>query len=388
MKILTGNKHPSVCYQCESCRLCRVDRGAKNSKSIKKATESSGFKNRLTNVEDQIMRMQELIKALQKAQKKTLSTLAKPIYSPSQSATSIRQGGLLVDKISYADVTSSGLQKSEETALETKPLRLNKMTKKGDRSKRSLSVICTNVSECNETLLANKQKHDERQWLELCSQMSLGPIQPISLIRLSRPAQSLHMDKPRLLKIVVETEKELEDILLSAYLLRDAEGNKTRVFADIPYAERIKQSQQEKQPCMHKDQNRSLIILNVPEDSSDSSKSSDIKHDLEQWKYISDSIQASNEAAVDIYRIPKSPNYHGDGPRPLKVTLLTSTRADALLMNWNKHRNLLPKEMIFIQKTIATTIEHDKVTQNTPVTKATMSKNAELPAPTESAAQQ
>jgi hypothetical protein len=249
-----------------------------------------------------------------------------------------------------------------------------------------LSVICTNVPEATDTLLANKQEHDMKHWFQLCSRMGLRAIKPVSLIRLSRKPNSPHDDKPRLIKVVVQSEKELEDILLSAYLLRDDNQSSSRVFADVPWLERTKPSLPGQQQNVQKHDGRSVIILNVPEPTPDSDKNAKTSHDLNQWKYLSNTIQTNDEAVVDIFRIPKSPRYEGNGPRPLKIRLLTASMVASVLSNWKRYRHKLPRDIRFVSgipkqhpDTVVESMPEPK--NDTPIETPTVSKNDSLPAP-------
>ncbi|OON15978.1 hypothetical protein X801_08213, partial [Opisthorchis viverrini] len=52
-----------------------------------------------------------------------------------------------------------------------------------------------------------------------------------------------------------------------------------------------------------------------------------------------------NVAVVDTYRIPKSPKYMCTGPKPLKLTLLRGDMLNLIQTQWQRHRNLLPREL-------------------------------------------
>ena len=179
--------------------------------------------------------------------------------------------------------------------------------------------------------------------------MNLTAIKPVSITRLSRKPDSIHQDKPRLLKVVVKEEKELEDIILSAYLLRDGHEGSSRVFVDVPWSERANSPFKGGQRSIDKHDKRCLLILNVPETASDTDPQCRAMHDKQQWKYLRKTIQANNEVVVDMFRIPKSPRYEGNGSRPLKLTLLTASMADTVYNNWCRYRQKLPREIRIVR---------------------------------------
>jgi hypothetical protein len=182
--------------------------------------------------------------------------------------------------------------------------------------------------------------------------------------------------------VKLQSEKDLENILLSAYLLRDGDENGSRVYADVPWSERKKPTPNAKQSKSETPDGRSIVILNVPEYSGDSNVRCKSKHDFEQWRYLSDIIQATNEAATDIFRIPHSLKYQGSGPRPLKVTLLTDNMADRVFDNWKQFRSTLPKEIRMIRGNIK---PRPNMTQEKINTQDMCQKNDCAPTPTGSA---
>ncbi|KAF8568307.1 hypothetical protein P879_01692, partial [Paragonimus westermani] len=69
------------------------------------------------------------------------------------------------------------------------------------------------------------------------------------------------------------------------------------------------------------------------------------KHNFLQWKFVSDTLKTDDVAVVDTFRIPKSPKYMGTGPKPLKLTLLRSEMLDIVKTQWQRYRNLFPREL-------------------------------------------
>lgn len=330
IKLLNSESHPSVCYQCLKCRL--AEPGKRNK-----------LADRLTTLEMRFNQLQEQVNpSVSNLTNKTgLSTNDKssgqilqidPVKSPSNSPMS-------------RECTSKWMSKSANDASQTKTVlvKSKQMPKSTTRMSYELSVICTNIKEPEATLLQDKNKHDREEWLKLCQRMQLQPIQPTSLIRLSRPPNSVHKDKPKLLRVTLKTEKELEEILLSAFLLQTGSENSERIFADTPYWERIQKPGH--QGSINRSEDRNLIILGVPECNESADKNTQRTHDYQQWKFISETLSIEDVAVVDTFRIPKSPKYMGTGPRPLKLTLLRSTMVNIVKTRWECNRNLLPKEL-------------------------------------------
>lgn len=316
VKMVNDERHPSICYKCTACRPTQI---ANNCGIRHSNTGGNGpieMEQRMTQLEEQIRQIRELVQPV------------------ANERVQIR-----------ADAKSPTLPKL--TPKPNTPVLTARPKPDELRDKRTfstgLSVICTNVMEANDTLLHNKQKHDKEQWLKLCSKMQLKAIDPLSLTRLSRPPDSQHKDKPRLLKVTLRAEKDLEDVLLSAFLLQNETENKERVFADVPWWERSRKPG--KTDNINRAEDRSLIILGVPDTDETSDKKIQNKHDFLQWKFISDILKTDDVAVVDTFRIPRSPKYMGTGPKPLKLTLLRSEMLSIVKTQWQRYRNLLPSEL-------------------------------------------
>ncbi|KER19455.1 hypothetical protein T265_15538, partial [Opisthorchis viverrini] len=119
-------------------------------------------------------------------------------------------------------------------------------------------------------------------------------------------AESHHQDKPRLLKGTVNTEKELENILLSTFRLQSDSKSSARVQADVPWTERSRNV--ENQATNNRADDRSLIILGVPEIDDASDKTARISHDVLQWKFLSIKEKSSESSSEKQSRndTPKS----------------------------------------------------------------------------------
>lgn len=325
IELLNSDSHPAVFYHCSNCR------------SLESTHCKNSLENRLVVLEAQLNKLREQVH---------------PLISDFPVKTNYRKDSNC-NKTYFmnsepVEITSKFTEdivepKSFVEVIQNNQKRVSVPPKSITKSPYRLSVICTNIKEPNDTLLQARQKHDREEWLGLCQKMQLKPIEPVSLTRLSRSPNSPNKGKPRLLRITVETEKDLEDILLSAFLLQNSDTNSERVFADVPWWERSQKS--DKVTKITRTDDRSLIILGVPENEETSDKKLQNKHDFLQWKFLSDTIQANNVAVVDTFRIPKSPKYMGSGPRPLKLTLLRSEMLGTVKTQWERYRNILPKEI-------------------------------------------
>ncbi|KAF8572412.1 hypothetical protein P879_00931 [Paragonimus westermani] len=130
---------------------------------------------------------------------------------------------------------------------------------------------------------------------------------------------------------------------MSAFLLQNGSENSERIFADVPWWERSRKPWI--QASIDGAEDRSLIILGVPETDDTSDKKMRNKHDFLQWKFLSDTLETDDLAVVNTFRIPKSPKYIRTGPKPLKLTLLRSEMLDTVKTQWQRYQNLLPREL-------------------------------------------
>ena len=274
LKMINDDRHPSICYQCLNCRTAHSDSNFKRTHLLA-SEEGNSTERRLFHLEEQLKQTMELVQDLISQGSHV------PADVESEQSTSLLMGNYTDKNLQWSE-KKTDLESKKQKNLKPKPNIPANTNSRPSPRKAILSVICTNVPEATDTLLANKHEHDMNQWLHLCSRMSLRAIRPVSLIRLSRKPNSLHQDKPRLLKVSVQNEKELEDILLSAYLLRDGEKNSSRVFVGIPWSKRKSSSQKGKQHPTGKHEGRSLVILNGPESESHLDTQCRNKHDFQQ----------------------------------------------------------------------------------------------------------
>ena len=180
--------------------------------------------------------------------------------------------------------------------------------------------------------------------------MTLSSILPSAAIRLKRHPRSPHQDEPRLLKVTLRSEQDLEDVLLHSHLLRNDPASVIRVHADIPWWERKSASSSRAQVAA-----RSLIVLGVPEDTEHTIPHRQTDHDRKQWKFICDIVDGRGTVVTDTFRIPKSVRYKGEGPRPLKLTFLTSSMTDFIRSQWTKHKHKIPGDVRLSVRTSNTT---------------------------------
>ena len=131
--------------------------------------------------------------------------------------------------------------------------------------------------------------------------------------------------------------------MLSSFLLRIDTESTERVYPDIPSWERNGNPRKsDSKECADA---CDLIILGVPEAEENSDKAMKSKHDLLQWKFISETIKTDGVAVIDLFRIPKSSKYKGTGPNPLKLTLLRSDMVGSVRAQWKRYGHLLPREV-------------------------------------------
>ncbi|OON14515.1 hypothetical protein X801_09693, partial [Opisthorchis viverrini] len=173
----------------------------------------------------------------------------------------------------------------------------------------------------------------------------------------------------------------MESIVLSALQLMDKADNGERIFADIRWSERTRKNTPQPINSTNKHTNdRSLIILGVPEPNETSDKIPQNTHDYMQWQFLCSTFEIENVAVVDTYRIPKSPKHMGTDPRPLKLTLLRGDMLNLIQTQWQRHRNLLLREL-----RISTSMRNNIPTEETKVNEdeaiSETSKNDQLPTP-------
>ena len=362
--LLTSDSHPGVCYQCTHCRSTETE------------NRGNQLEERLTTLEAQLNKLQQQVHpvirnlvgetdcgthpvqqmhtnmsqtALRSAKNSPKIMQDRAEMVPKSFAEAVRNGRTADNSVYtsvFLDATEAPRSQHTEILLPKRntvnQLNINSQAhviKPVAKHSPPLAVICTNIYESNDTLLLNRQTHDTSEWLKLCKLIGLDPIQPKLLSRISRHPDSPHSGKPRLLKISLNSEKELEDVLLSAYILNKEGHTTSRIYADVPWWERRNAKTKEK--AKEAIQERSVVLLGIPDVTNVSCLNQSRSHDIQQWKFIEGVLGLKEVALVDTFRIPRSPRYSGTGPRPLKLTFLTSDMANVVRTQCLKSRNLL-----------------------------------------------
>jgi hypothetical protein len=192
-------------------------------------------------------------------------------------------------------------------------------------------------------MLHERETEDIDQWKSLCHKLHLNDLKIPHLQRLSRGPNSIHLDKPRLLKVTFHSVDEVQRLLLATPTNGNASLGDVRIRADLTRAERMKRkeaftSNQPNDSIRH----RSLIIHGIPESVSETST---LAHDNSQWDYIRSKLQ-TNAIAVSVARLPRPPHLLTMRiPRLLRVTLISEQAASTLLDAWHTKRNTFSSDI-------------------------------------------
>lgn len=204
-----------------------------------------------------------------------------------------------------------------------------------------LTVICSNVPEAEASSLEGRRKQEETAWAELGTLMGTVT-KPQALTRLSRKPDSANANKPRLLRITLNSPEEVEQVLLAAHVLK----GKTviRIFPDIPWTERQKLRQLPPAEERAERDKRAIFVHGVPE-STATSDVEKYRHDCHEWQYIQTLLETAPLITTDVFRIPSSDPEARRDPRLLKILLLTPDMAHRCLRAWRERRKILPPEL-------------------------------------------
>ena len=208
---------------------------------------------------------------------------------------------------------------------------------------KSLTVICTNVPESINQSLKGRQDEERHRWAEICELIELK-INPVSLVRLSRKPSSLHSSEPRLLRVGLSSEQELEDVLLSCHLLGKSSTN-MRIILDRPWSERQKHKL-DHEGAKIEESKRSLLVYGVPEPEN-GTETVNRKNDCVEWKFLQELYEVRNVLTTSIIRLPTSLKYLGSGPRIMKVNFASSHMATEAITCWKRNRKRGPSELRF-----------------------------------------
>ena len=214
-------------------------------------------------------------------------------------------------------------------------------TSKSNHCKEDLTVICTKVPESKSLSLKERHQDELTQWTEVCRNLGLN-ITPKSLTRLPRHPTSPHSDEPRLLRVTLKSQNDMEDVLLSAHLLRES-GSNVRIFPDVPWHERRKR-QSNPQSARADEMKKAVFIYGVPE-STDENPFRKQEHDRREWQFVQELLGTDGCVTTSLVRLRPSPNYKGTGPRILKVTLLSEDMVETLMSNWSLQKRQMPPEV-------------------------------------------
>lgn len=177
--------------------------------------------------------------------------------------------------------------------------------------------------------------------------------------------------------------RDLEDVLLTCHTLVNSSVG-ARIFPDKPWAERQKRKS-DPVTSRQSDAKKVLLVHGVPE-LKNADKCEQQKHDIEEWRYITEIYNIPNVVTVNVSRLAVSLNYRGTGPSILKVTLATSDMVSAVLASWYDNRKCGPPDIRlrpFLQTVVApATSAPDSVGQilDTQITNVTVTKNVNSPA--------
>ncbi|KAF8561739.1 hypothetical protein P879_08292 [Paragonimus westermani] len=124
------------------------------------------------------------------------------------------------------------------------------------------TVICTNVPESGAPSLQARHEEEKQRWNEILKDVGLN-LPVVNLTRLSRRPISLHAGEPQLLRVTLESMTAVEEVFLTVHRLR-LKQSPIRVFADIPWTERMRRREEKSTHLKLRDVN-AVFIHGVPE---------------------------------------------------------------------------------------------------------------------------
>lgn len=223
------------------------------------------------------------------------------------------------------------------------------------------SVIVTNVAESSDPVLQSLHNHNLTMWEIICTIIGLPGVKPVSITRLTRHHSSPHSNMPRLLRVDLPSASILEDVLLSAHLLRESDLP-ARIYPDIPWTERATRRlhrQQNVEPRISG--NCSIIVHGIPEiNDTNVTDLQRKRHDRDQWHYLSQLLSITEVVATDVRRLPRPPTYKGSAHRLLLVSFLTEEMATQTLSLWYTSKRLAPPDVRFRPLRAPKNQEHPK----------------------------
>ena len=121
-------------------------------------------------------------------------------------------------------------------STDSKPSTADQQSKQVEKSGKSdCLVICTNVPESGADSLEKKQSDDLSQWDTLCHLLGVDA-RAVTTVRLHRPKTSSD-DRPRLLRVKLESTKAMREVLLHSSVLRHLDTS-IRIYPYIPWEQR------------------------------------------------------------------------------------------------------------------------------------------------------
>ncbi|KAF8571510.1 hypothetical protein P879_05158 [Paragonimus westermani] len=132
----------------------------------------------------------------------------------------------------------------------------------------------------------------------------------------------------------------VEEVLLAVHQLR-LKQSPIRVFADIPWTERIRRREEKSTHQKLRDVN-AVFIHGVPKCTVMDTVEAKT-HECSQWRFLQEVIELKTTLTTNITRLPKRSNY--PGPRIVKVSFLTQQMATAALEAFCDHRRFVQIRM-------------------------------------------
>ncbi|VDP70909.1 unnamed protein product [Echinostoma caproni] len=83
----------------------------------------------------------------------------------------------------------------------------------------TFTVIFTNLPEPTSQSLRERQQDELNRWIEVCARIGVEA-KPVSLTRLWRQPTSIHIGEPRLLRVTLASEEDVENVLLLVFSLK------------------------------------------------------------------------------------------------------------------------------------------------------------------------
>ncbi|VDP85415.1 unnamed protein product [Echinostoma caproni] len=162
----------------------------------------------------------------------------------------------------------------------------------------------------------------------------------MSIVHLFRQPSSPLAEEPRLLRVTLTDEKDIENVLLSSYLLGKV-SSRIKILPDRPWIERMRH-RTNPVDAHELDYKRVALIHGVPK-LNDPDESTYQQNDCKEWRFIQELIGCHNIFTTSVSQLPYSVNYRGNDPR--KVTFSTPEMVTSVLQAWYQNRRRGPPEV-------------------------------------------